>query len=67
MSDSSILTGMMRCARCKAPIQPSGQEPYRFICVSCNQNYLASFSLIPVEPLRPLALPVADAEDKDAD
>jgi len=51
------LTGLMRCSKDRASLIQSGQEPHRFVCEVCGQNYLAVMQLVPVEPLRRLQLP----------
>lgn len=43
--------GVMRCSGCRAQLVPSGQEPTRFICEACGQNFQAVMHLVPVEPL----------------
>ena len=54
--------GLMLCLRCRGHLAPSGQEPHRFICEKCGQNFLAVMLLIPVDPVRLPALPeVGDA------
>jgi hypothetical protein len=50
----------MRCLHCKHPLEASGQEPYRYVCSACGQNFVAVMQLVPVEPLRPLQLPAAE-------
>lgn len=47
-----MIDGLMRCERCKDLLASTGQEPYRFECVSCGQNYFLTFRLEPVEPRR---------------
>lgn len=49
----------MRCLQCQGDLEPSGQEPYRHICVKCGQNYLIVVQMVPVEPLR---LPALEAK-----
>lgn len=44
------------CLQCKSRLEPSGQEPYRFVCPCCGQNYVLVAQLVPTEPLRPPAL-----------
>jgi hypothetical protein len=46
----------MCCLRCRGLLLPTGQEPHRFVCEHCGQNYLVVLQLVPVDPLRPLAL-----------
>lgn len=53
---SSFEVSYARCLRCKAGLGPSGQEPYRYICTKCGQNYFVALQLVPVEPLRPPTL-----------
>lgn len=62
MSDESEpRVGMMRCIRTGCTtgmLGPSGQEPYRFICGKCGQNYFVKLTVEPVEPKQiPLILP----------
>jgi len=53
MADNSAPpTSLMRCIQCRGLLQPSGQEPHRFVCEKCGQNYLAVFQLVAVEPAR---------------
>ena len=54
---------LMLCLRCRGHLAPSGQEPHRFVCEKCGQNFLVVMSLVPVDPVRLPALPeAADAE-----
>ena len=48
---------MMICTLCKGCLEVSGQEPYRYICSKCGQNFILRMELLPVEPLRPRELP----------
>jgi len=47
----------MRCSKDRSTLVQSGQEPHRFVCEACGQNYLVVMQLVPVEPLRRLQLP----------
>ena len=49
--------GLMRCTKDRALLIQSGQEPTRFICELCGQNYMVAMQLVPVEPLRRVPLP----------
>jgi hypothetical protein len=52
--DLGTFDSSMRCM-CGSDLVPSGQEPHRFVCSKCSQNYLAVMQLVPVPP-RPLLL-----------
>jgi len=55
--------GLMRCTKDRAFLVQSGQEPTRFVCEACGQNYMVAMQLVPVEPLRrvpPQELPIAE-------
>lgn len=45
----SDLKGVMCCLRCRGRLVPTGQEPYRFECERCKQQYNAVFQLVPVD------------------
>lgn len=55
-------TGHMTCLRCRGVLHPSGQEPHRFVCSKCGQNFLAVFQIIPVPPRESLLQEGFDAE-----
>ena len=44
--------GSMWCTQCRGHLVSSGQEPHRFVCEECGQNFLAILQLVPVEPAR---------------
>jgi hypothetical protein len=48
---------LMRCISCRSFLMQSGEEPHRFVCSTCGQNYHLTVRLEPVAPLRRLALP----------
>ena len=54
----------MRCLQCKGVLQASGQEPYRFVCGDCGQNFVAVLQLMPVDPRRPPELPAPEGSDR---
>ena len=57
---------MMVCLRCRHALVPSGQEPHRFVCSDCGQNYFAVMQLVPTEPLRLPALSEAVDVEQDS-
>lgn len=57
MPEEHVETGMMRCTADRSILVQSGQEPHRFVCDVCGQNYMVVMQLVPVEPLRRLQLP----------
>ena len=50
--DVSKTVGLMRCLRCRNVLHQSGREPYRFVCSSCGQNFIAVMQLVPVDSSR---------------
>ena len=50
--DSPSPVSLMRCSSCRNQLSVSGQEPHRFICSGCGQNFHLVMQLVPVEPLR---------------
>ena len=46
----------MRCTKDRSALVQSGQEPHRFVCEKCGQNYMVVMQIVAVEPLRPLQL-----------
>ena len=46
--------GVMRCLRCKGMLERSGQEPHRYECIKCRQNFILIMQLIPVDSDRPV-------------
>ena len=42
-------SSQLRCLRCKGWLEPSGREPYRFICPDCGQHFMAVMQLVPVD------------------
>jgi hypothetical protein len=54
VDDLGEFHALMRCNGCGSDLAPSGQEPHRFICTKCGQNYLAVMQLVPVPPRPPL-------------
>lgn len=61
--DKTSMGASMRCLLCKSVLQASGQEPYRYVCSSCGQNFIAVFQLMPVDPLRPPQLQGPEEDD----
>lgn len=58
-------TLLMRCSGCRGQLEPSGQEPSRFICSDCGQNFHLVMQLVPVEPLhRPALLESGDNAER---
>jgi len=57
MPNENVDVGLMRCSKDRATLVQSGQEPHRFVCEACGQNYMVVMQLVPVEPLRRLQLP----------
>ncbi len=42
----------MRCAHClNGDLERSGQEPHRYVCAGCGQNFFLIMSLVPTAPL----------------
>jgi hypothetical protein len=57
---------LMRCSVCHSFLTQSGQEPHRFVCPKCGQNYHLIVNLVPVDPLRRLALPEGENDPNHA-
>lgn len=45
-----MMESLLRCERCKGNLASTGQEPFRYECVSCGQNFFLTLRLDPVEP-----------------
>ena len=53
---TSAPESVMVCPQCRARLVTSGQEPNRYICEKCGQDFLLCMTLVPVPPARPLVL-----------
>ncbi len=65
MPNESSTELMIRCSVDRAFLTQNGQEPHRYICPQCNANYMLVMQLVPVPPLRRLALPAGAPPDAE--
>lgn len=47
---------LMVCPQCRVRLVVSGQEPNRYVCEKCGQNFLLCMTLVPVPPVHAMAL-----------